>query len=158
MSARDEIQKLLDESTTPLTAEVVVERAKNAEAFPTLHKHLWEPTESDLAMEARINRAHRLMIRISVTMGEGEVTRLLVHSRGVPGYQPLSFVAGSRDLAALKLQQLTADIARARGRLRAFRAAIPDQVSDEIDSLLAQAEAKAASAGSVEREPVAEVA
>lgn len=159
MSAREEIQRIMDDTKKgPLTAEAVVERAKNAKKFPALHKHIWEVPEGELLMEARINRAHRLMIRLCVTTGaEGETTRLFVHTRGVPGYQPLAFVTNNPDLATSKLQQLTADISRARGRLRAFKAAIPDAVSDEIDDLLARAEAKSASA-IADRGPVSDVA
>lgn len=159
MSAHDEIKQIMEETKKgPLTAKRVVEKAKNAKKFPALHKHIWEVPEGELLMEARINRAHRLMIRLSVTTGvEGETTRLLVHTRGIPGYQPLNFVTNNPDLATSKLQQLTADIARARGRLRAFKAAIPDSVSDEIDDLLARAEAKSASA-IADRGPVADVA
>lgn len=144
MSAREEIQRIIEEAETDIiTAEHVVEEARDAEKFPTLNKHLWEPDEADLAMEARVMRAHKLIYTIKVTAGEGERTQLLVHTRGIPGYQPLSSVVGNTDLAAMKMQQLTQDIARARGRLRSFRAAIPNAVADEVDDLLAKAEAKA---------------
>lgn len=159
MSTREEIQKIVAETeqqNITLTAEHVVEQAKDAQQYPALHKHLWEVDEADLAAEARLMRAHRLLITVRVVTGEGETTRMLVHTRGVPGYQPLQSVVNNRDLAALKLQQLTADIARARGRLRSFKAAIPETVSDDIDALLEKAEQRATAAAAT-REP-AEVA
>lgn len=147
MSMREEVQKIIEEADVEtITAELVVEAAKDAKKYPGLYRHLWEVPEPDLAMEARVMRAHKLIYTINITSGEGETTRLLVHTRGIPGYKPIGSIVGNRDLAALKLQQLTEDIGRARARLRGFRAAIPDAVADEVDDLLAKAEAKASGA------------
>lgn len=144
MSRREEIESIIkDVGEDGITAETIVEKARNARKYPSLNEHLWAVSEEDLAMEARVMRAHKLMYTISVTTGAGERTRLLVHTRGVSGYQTLEKVVSTPDLAAAKLQQLAQDIARARARLRGFRSALPDAVADEVDELLARAEAKA---------------
>lgn len=153
MSIREEVEKLVEAAEGNITAEHVVEQAKDKETFPALHKHLWEVSEADLAAEARISRAHRLLITVRVVTGEGETTRMLVHTRGVPGYRPLSSIVTNPDLAASKLTQLTEDIARARGRLRAFRAAIHEDIADAIDEALETAEAKAKEAVAERTEP-----
>lgn len=146
MSIREELDLIVrdaEDKNIPVTAASVVERAKDAEAFPSLNKHLWQVPEADLANEARLTRAHRLLITLKVTIPDtGETTRMLVHTRGTPGYMPVTSVTRVPDLAAAKLRQLMDDIARARGRLRAFKAAIPDTVADEIDQALEQAETR----------------
>lgn len=155
MSARIEIKQMMDEAEaagTPLTAPQVVEAAKDAARWPNLNRHLWQVPEADLAMEARLARAHRLLITILVTTSEGITTRMFLHTEGVPGYQSLGVVAGNKDLAATKLLELTQDISRARARLRAFRSALPDDIGSEIDEALEAAEAKAAAAAA-ERTP-----
>lgn len=146
MSMREEIQSIITEaedSGLSITAAAVVEKAKDAEQFPALNKHLWQVPEADLAQEARLTRAHRLLITMHVTIPEtGERTRMLVHTSGVPGYQPISAVARVPDLALAKMRQLADDIARARGRLRAFKAALPDDIATEIDEALQEAETR----------------
>lgn len=149
MSRRDEINKLTDECATkglPLTAPYMVEAVRDAEAYPDLHKFLWAPSEAALAAEARLTRAHRLLIAINVTIGDGIKARQFMHIRGTSGYQPYASVIRNPNLAEVKLRQLTEDIARARGRLRAFREILPEEVSAEIDEALETAEAKAAAA------------
>lgn len=143
MSTRSEIDKLIAAARGALTAEAVVEAAKNAAKFPELHKHLWQVPEDELAQEARVQRAHKLLIRIRIVSEAGTTTRLLMHTPGVRGYQPTSTIVSIPDLANLKLQQLQADISRARERLRAFRSFIPDAISDEIDTALERAETAA---------------
>ena len=155
MSKRDEINKLMQQCEADgksLTATMIVEAAKNETEYPALNKHLWQPSEALLAQEARITRAHRLLIQLNVTTGDGITTRMFVHTRGVPGYQALNSVVNRPDLALAKLRELTASIASARGRLRSFRAALPEPISDEIDEALERAEAKA-QAAIAEREP-----
>ena len=149
MSKRDEINKLMDECQQKglnLTGPYMVEMARNAEAYPALHEYLWAPSEAALAAEARLTRAHRLLIAINVTIGDGVKTRHLMHIRGQSGYAPYGSVIRNPDLASLKLQQLTEDIARARGRLRAFREVLPGDVSTEIDQALEAAETRATAA------------
>ncbi len=147
MSIREEVEQIIAASKTEnITAEQVVDAAKNRKKYPNLHKHLWEVPEPELAAEARIARAHRLLISVRVVTGEGQTTRMMVHTRGVPGYRPIESVTSNANLASLKLQQLTEDIARARGRLSAFKAMIAGDVADEIDEALETAEKKAASA------------
>lgn len=144
MSTRDEIDTLIAEAgSNALTAETVVERAKDADKFPALYAHLWGVSEADLAQEARIGRAHKLLISIRIVSEEGTSTRLLMHTPGDRGYRPVNQVVQSLDLAQLKLRQLAADIGRARERLRAFRSFIPDAVADEIDASLKTAEDRA---------------
>lgn len=146
MSMREEIQTIITEAEDagmPITASAVVEKARDADQFPSLNKHLWQVPEADLASEARLHRAHRLLITMHVTIPEtGEKTRMLVHTNGVPGYQPISAVARVPDLALAKLRQLTEDIARARGRLRNFKASLPDDIATEIDEALEAAETR----------------
>jgi hypothetical protein len=128
----------------PVTAEVVVERARDVQQFPALHAHLWAVAEADLAQEARVGRAHRLLITLKVTIPEtGESTRMMVHAQGMQGYQSLSSFTQKPDLMRVKLKQLADDISRARSRLAGFRSAIPDDVADEIDAALATAEERA---------------
>ena len=149
MSKREEIDKLTAEcgaKNLALTAPYMVEAARNAETYPNLHIYLWGPSEAILAAEARLTRAHRLLIAINVTIGDGVKTRHLMHIRGQDGYQPYTSVIRNPDLASLKLLQLTEDIARARGRLRAFREVLPEDVSAEIDTALEAAETRAAEA------------
>lgn len=143
MSIRDEVELLMREAKGPLTAEVGVERAKNKKRYPALHEHIWGTSEKELAQEARLARMHQLLIRIQITTAEGKTTRLYVHTRGVPGYQPLQHVVSNYNLAATKLAQLREDIGRARARLSGFAAALPGDVATEIDDALAVAESKA---------------
>jgi len=143
---RDEIRTLADDyekQGRSVTAEIVVEAAKDAAKYPRLNEHLWQVAEADLANEARITRAHRLLISITIVSEEGATTRLLVHTPGTAGYRPLTSVVSSPDLASIKLRQLTDDIARSRGRLRDFKAFVPSDVADEIDAALEEAEQKA---------------
>lgn len=149
MSKRDEINKLADECAEKgiaLTATYMVEQAKDEKKYPKLNEHLWQAKEAVLAQEARIARAHKLIMHLNVTTGDGITTRMFVHTQGVTGYQPLNSVVNNPDLAKAKLQELTADISRARGRLRGFRAALPDDLGAEIDEALEQAEKRAAAA------------
>lgn len=157
-SRTDELRTLIEETEASggsVTAELIVERAKNAERWPQLNAHFWQVPESDLAHEARIARAHRLLITLTVTVREsGEVTRMMIHTPGERGYQSLPAISRKPDLARVKLQQLIEDISRARARLRAFRAAIPDDVADEIDTALEVAETTANRAETARSGPV----
>ena len=148
MTIKSEIDTIIHETGgASITAPLLVERARDAERFPKLNKHLWQMPEADLAAEARLMRAHRLLITIHVTVPEGgERTRMLVHTVGTPGYQTLASVVAAPDLAMAKIRQLTEDIGRARARLRAFRAAIPEAIAEDIDEALAEAEARAVAA------------
>lgn len=144
MTLQNEMRLLVEEiekEGEAVAASLVVDRAKDSAKWPLLHKHFWEISEADLAQEAREARAHRLLIMLRVTIAEtGGTTRLMVHTRGQPGYASLPSVVSRPDLVALKLQQLREDIARARARLTAFRSALPDELADEIDAALAHAE------------------
>jgi hypothetical protein len=145
MTIRDEINTINKEAeaaSETMTAERVVESARNAERFPLLNEHLWKVPETELAAEARIARAHKLIIRLTVTTDDGNNVRSFLHTRSEKGYRPLGTVAGSVNLASIKLQELTADIGRARQRLNAFRSVLPETVADEIDEALAQATAR----------------
>lgn len=144
MSTRSEIDILVREAgSAPLTAEHVVEKARDAEKFPALNEHLWRVPEAELAAEARLARAHKLLIRIRVVSDEGTVTRMLMHTRGTKGYRPVDQITSNIDLASVKLKQLTADISRARQRLSAFRSFLPMDVADDIDASLKRAEESA---------------
>lgn len=150
MSMREELEMIINEAETaglPVSARTLVERARDTTLYPALNKHLWQVDEADLAAEARLQRAHRLLITLHITIPEtGESTRMLVHTRGTPGYQPIESLARIPDLALAKVQQLTEDIGRARARLRAFRAYLPEELFDSLDEPLATAEARAQSA------------
>lgn len=149
MNMRDEIKKLTEEfeaSNKAITAETVVEAAKNVDLYPALYEHLWAVSESTLATEARVARAHRLLISVRVVTSEGDNVRLLTHMPGVPGYLPSARVVVSIDLASVKLRQLTDDVARSRARLREFRSLVPSAVADEIDAALERAEQRASEA------------
>lgn len=161
MSKRAEIETLMQECEAKgetLTATHMVDRARDAEAFPELNKHLWQVDEAILAQEARVQRAHRLLITLHVTTQEGEPVRLLMHTRGTSGYQSASTVLSNPDLATTKLKQLQEDIARARGRLRSFKAALSEDISDGIDEALEQAEQRAAQAAEARQPETAEAA
>lgn len=126
-----------------LTAPAIVEAAKDQKAWPSLYKHLWEVPETDLAMEARLARAHRLMISVTITTEEGVRTRLFLHTNQYDGYRPLDAVLSNKNLAGVKFAELTADISRARARLRSFRAMLPTDLAADIDADLERAENKA---------------
>lgn len=144
MSMREEIETIIrdaEATDSVVTATAVVEKARDAEKYPALNKHLWQVDEALLAQEARISRAHRLLITMRIVIPEtGETTRMLVHTPGTDGYRPINSVTKVPDLAMAKMRQLAEDISRARGRLRAFRAALPDELATEIDEALEQAE------------------
>ncbi len=150
MSYQKEVQAVSDrcqaEGEKTLTAEYLVKAAKDGNTYPMLYAHLWSPSEAKLAAEARLARAHRLLITITVTVGEGVKTRLYWHTKGTKGYAKYEKILASKDLAQVKLDQLIEDIARARGRLRVFRALLPDSVAEEIDAALQAAEATARNA------------
>lgn len=144
MSVRDEINTIINETNNPdavVTAAMIVERARDVEKFPSLNKHLWQVPEADLAAEARLTRAHRLLITMKVTVAEtGEATRMLVHTPGTPGYRTMESVSRTPDLAVMKLRQLLDDVARARNRARVFKAALSESVGAEIEEALETAE------------------
>lgn len=145
MTIRDEINAINNEAeaaSETMTAERVVEAARNAKRFPLLNEHLWKVSQSDLAAEARLARAHKLIIRLTVTTDDGNNVRSFLHTRQEKGYRSIATVSGNTSLAAIKLQELTADIGRARQRLAAFRSVLPEAVADDIDGALAQATAK----------------
>ncbi len=154
---RDEVRKITAEyeaDNKPLTAEAVVEAAKDARKYPALHEHLWQVSADVLVTEARVARAHRLLISVRIVTEEGDSVRLLTHTPGVAGYRATTHVVTQLDLASMKLRQLTDDIARSRMRLREFRTLVPTLIADGIDEALEQAERKAADA-IAEREPAA---
>lgn len=149
MNMREEIRTLTadhEADNKPVTAESVVEAAKDAAKYPALHEHLWAVSVETLATEARVARAHRLLISVRIVTEDGDSVRLLTHVPGMVGYQPSSRVASNVDLAAMKLAQLTIDIARSRARLREFKALLPAVIADEIDESLARAEQASANA------------
>ena len=147
MSMRSELKTIIETqeaAEAAVTAAVVVERARDAAAYPDLNRHLWQVPDADLAAEARLARAHRLLITLHVTVAEtGETTRMLVHTTGVPGYQSMDSISRIPDLAAAKIKSLLEDIGRARARLRAFRAALPENVAIDVDEALEAAENRA---------------
>lgn len=140
MSMRKEMQLIVEERAATgatITAEYVLSKAKDAETYPKLNEHLWQVPDADLVAEARIARAQRILVTMRITIAEtGEVTRMLVHTPGTPGYHAMSNVVRIPDVARAKMQQLAEDIARARARLRAFRAALPEEFSSEVDAQL----------------------
>lgn len=158
MNMREEIRTLTADYETKnkaVTAEAVVEAAKDAEQYPALHDHLWAVSTETLATEARVARAHRLLISIRIVTEEGDSVRLLTHVPGMVGYQPSSRVAANIDMASLKLAQLTADIARSRARLREFKALLPTMIAEEIDDSLARAEQASATAATANQSDAA---
>jgi len=154
---RREIERLVSIRTNsgkPVTALFVVESARDFVAYPKLNEHLWQVPEADLAAEARLQRAHRLLITMTITVADtGDTTRMLVHTPGSHGYQPIDVISRVPDVAVLKMRRLIEDIARARARLRAFRAAIPGDVADEIEALLREAEHKTSAMVDAEEMP-----
>lgn len=143
MTIRSELEQLskkAERKDAPLTAQAVVEAAKNARQYPELHHELWAPDVEELAAEARLQRAHRLIISIRITSIEGPTVRMLVHTSAEPGYRPHDTVVSSLDLASVKLRQLAANITRARRQLAAFRSMLPDDIAIELEDLLVRAE------------------
>lgn len=160
MSMRNEIRELADhyeQQQKALTAEMVVEASKDAERFPHLNKHIWQEAEDTLLKEARIARAHKLLISVKITTEEGTTTRLMVHTPGLVGYRSYTHVATTFDLASVKLRQLIDDVSRARARLKEFRAVVPSEVIDDIDAHYEAAEKRASEAIS-KRKPAETVA
>lgn len=148
MSIRSEMQLIVEERAATgatITAEYVLEQARDAAKFPKLNEHLWQVRDEELIAEARIARVHRILLTMRVTVAEtGDVTRLLVHTPGIPGYHAMQNVVRIPDIARARMQQLSEDIARARARLRAFRAALPEELSSEVDAHLEAASARLA--------------
>lgn len=144
MSIRDEVRRIVESKSagSMLLADDLVREAKDAQAYPKLHEHLWGVSETVLAHEARISRAHRLLISVRIVTEEGDNTRLLVHTPGIAGYQPAARVLSNPDLAALKLRQLAADVARSRGRLNEFKQMLPSDVAEAIDKSIVDTERK----------------
>ncbi len=144
MTLRNELKRASEQfeaRNQALTADALVQLARDqAVEFPTLHAHFWEVAESALAHEARLARAHRLIISIRVIIGDATETRMLVHTPGTAGYRPIEDVVRTYDLAALRLRELQADISRARSRLREFQSLLPDAVALQIEENLASAE------------------
>lgn len=141
MTRRNEIDQLIAASKTGvITAEEVVDAARNSKKFPELHKYLWEPSEAELAHEARLGRAHKLLISIRVVTEDATTTRMLVHTNGTRGYQAVETVIATPSLASIKLKQLVADIGRARERLATFRSILPPETAEELDALLDRAQ------------------
>ena len=134
-----------------LTADAVVEAARDAEGYPALHKHLWATDIETLAMEARRARAHRVIMSIRIVTEEGSTARVLVHTRGVPGYQPVSAVVAVPDLARAKVAEIRDRISRLRGDLATFRGLLPPEIAAEIDQPLAEAESRATARASAQR-------
>lgn len=139
MSRKSELDKIIEEHGGSITAEQVVQAARNKADYPELHAHLWEVPERDLADEARVARAHKLIISLRVVTEAGTNTRMMVHTLGSKGYKPATEVAANVRLADVKLKQLAADIGRARERLRGFRSMLSNDVADEIDDALDKA-------------------
>lgn len=148
MSIRSEMQLIVEERAATgatITAEYILEQARDATKYPKLNEHLWQAPEEDLIAEARIARVHRILLTMKVTVAEtGDVTRLLVHTPGTPGYHAMQNVINIPDIARAKIQQLSEDIARARARLRSFRAALPGDLSSVVDAHLEAASARLA--------------
>ncbi len=141
MSIRTEVEKLIElVGDEALTAPGLVEAARDAEGYPLLNAHIWQVPEAELLQEARESRAHRLLIRIRVTSEEGITTRLMIHTREVPGYQTIGVVARTPDLASSKMAMLRADIARARDRLRTYSFVLAADMVAEVDEALQRAE------------------
>lgn len=143
MTLRNELKRASEQfeaRSQPLTADALVELAKAEADFPALHAHFWGVSETALAHEARLARAHRLIISIRVIVGDATETRMLVHTPGTAGYRPIDDVVRTFDLAALRLRALQADISRARARLKEFRSLLPDDVAMQIEDSLASAE------------------
>lgn len=144
MSRTDELRSLVSEIEAEglaVTAPLIVERSRDAQKWPELNRHFWGVAEAELAHEARLARAHRLLIMLHVTIAEtGATTRLMVHTRGDDGYQSFERVAAQPDVVRLKLRQLGEDIGRARARLAGFRRSLPDDVAADIDDALRHAE------------------
>jgi hypothetical protein len=143
MNMRTELKRASEQfeaRNQPLTADALVDLAKSQADYPALHAHFWGVSETALAHEARLARAHRLIISIRVIIGDAPPTRLLVHTAGSQGYRPIDHVVKTFDLAAQKLMELQNDIARSRSRLREFRSLLPDDIAIQIDERLSEAE------------------
>lgn len=143
MSISDEVRQLAEaytKSGRTLFAEDIVYESENKEKWPSLHAHLWGVSEAKLAQEARISRAHRLLIKIKITTETGHRTRYFVHTPGNPGYAPVERVVSDFDLAAVKLRQLGEDIKRAHARFADFKSALPAAVAIHIDESIAESE------------------
>jgi hypothetical protein len=142
MSTDSELKKMMEDlKGQPLTVDHAIERCRKAPAtFPELHRKIWDRDESELAMEARRNIMHRLIIRMQMTTTEGVRHRWTVHTRTVPGYQKTETVRQDYNLAHAKLLELRQRVAAARERLRSFTMILSPDVAEEIDGHLAQVE------------------
>jgi hypothetical protein len=151
MSRASEVQAIADKyfaQGKQLSPDVVVELARDAASFPSLHEHLWLVSEGDLAMEARINRARHVMMSIKFTSETGAPVRWMMNVPGVAGYSKTETVVNVSALASMKLQQMAREIRGLTARYNAFRSIIPVDILEDIELQMETAAAAAESASS----------
>lgn len=146
------IARICEVGNRPLTADEVVEAAKDENKYPLLHDHLWKTSEETLLKEARRQRAHVLIVQLRIVSQDGDRIRLFAHARGTPGYIRTEEMAANVDLAPIKLNQLAKDLRAARERFSAFRRMIDPDVAGEIEGMIDAAASAAEKAANRDNE------
>lgn len=132
---RQLLQEAMDNGES-LTAEAMVQAARDKRAYPQLNAHLWGPSEKQLAMEARINRATKLIISIKVTVEPGYTTRSIIHVKDNPGYYSKQVVEANPNLAEIHLQRVRDDIMRAILRYQAVATFLDPEITGPLGEAL----------------------
>jgi hypothetical protein len=110
-----------------LLAEDVVKWAKSKKDYPDLYEHLWGESEDVLLAEARLSRAHRLIISIKTTVEPGRETRVYVHTKSEPGYYSKEQVESDPNLVEIHMQRLRDDIWKVLQKYRACAAFLDER-------------------------------
>lgn len=130
-----------------LTARAVVEAARDAKQYPKLHDHIWQADDETLLDEARLTRAHQVIMRIRVEVIDGGKVRGMIHIQGTPGYQSTAHVVSNFDLAAAKareyLHRLRSDQQRFDVFFQMMSPKFATRVRREVQRLAAIVEAEA---------------
>ena len=128
------LAELHDKDGKLLQAEDVFEASKDAKSYPRMHEYIWGKSQAELARERQIQLCHQLIISIKISTVHHLPQRVFVHNRSIQGYRPIERVVSSYDLASQQLEKLADDVDRARQRLSAFKAMLPDEVADAIEA------------------------
>ena len=142
MTRQTEIEKIIalyHQKNKNITAEDLVLEAKSSTKYPKLWEYLWGVPEGELAQEARLARAHRLLI-ITKTYDEdsGQVTKLVLHTGKERGYRHYQDVVHDADLALTYLKGLSADVDRCIQQFNSFKKLLPNDVALEIEDAFAR--------------------
>lgn len=137
MSVTDDLIKL-KKSGNNLEAEVVVEAARDAKNYPSLHAALqWDDEKA--AHSWRLQQAHQLIIRCKITIEDGATqgmslsrpVRQFVHLVEETGYRNVSEVISNDTLMARWVRQARAKLASLEAELANIAGLVSDRSEAE---------------------------